>query len=105
MKNEIKLSGGEIMMLKGLGLSGSPVFGKLFRDRMKELASAEFLDTLTGLVMMGYVLSSKVNIVKMEEVERSYFRVNPSYARDLRKALRPSGSRTDEDRGRRRRRG
>ena len=92
------------MMLKGLGLSGSPVYGKLFRDRMKELAAAEFLDTLNGLVMMGYVLSSKVNIVKMEEVERSYLRVNPSYARDLRKAMRPSGSRTEE-RGRRGRRG
>ena len=92
------------MMLKGLGLSGSPVYGKLFRDRMKELAAAEFLDTLSGLVMMGYVLSSKVNIVKIEEVERSYLRVNPSYVRDLRKAMRPGGSRTEE-RGRRGRRG
>ena len=91
-------------MLKGLGLSGSPVYGKLFRDKMKELPTAEFLDTLTGLVITGYVLSSKVNIVKMDEVERSYFRVNPSYARDLRNAMRPNSSRT-EDRGRRRRRG
>ena len=74
MKNEIKLSGGEITMLKALGLSGSPVYGKLLRDRMKELPSAEFLDTLSGLVVTGYVLSSKVNIVKMEEVERSSFR-------------------------------
>lgn len=104
MKNEIKLSGGEITMLKALGLSGSPVYGKLLRDRMKELPSAEFLDTLSGLVVTGYVLSSKVNIVKMEEVERSSFRVNPSYTRDLRTAIRPNSGRT-EDRGRQRRRG
>jgi hypothetical protein len=93
------------MMLKGLGMSGSPVYGKLFRGRMKDLGDAEFLDTISGLVMMGYVLSSKVNIVKMEEVEQSYFRVNPSYTRDLRKAMRPSGGREKEERGRRRRRG
>jgi hypothetical protein len=104
VKNEVKLSGGEIMMLKALGLSGSPVYGKLFRDRMKELPTAEFLDTLNGLVAMGYVLSSKVNIVKMEEVERAYLRVNPSYARDLRNSMRPKSSRTEE-RGRPRRRG
>ena len=91
-------------MLKGMGLSGSPVYGKLFRDKMKEIPNAEFMDTLSGLVDTGYVLSSKVNIIKMDEVERSYFRVNPSYARDLRKAMRPNGSRT-EDRGRRPRRG
>lgn len=92
------------MMLKALGLSGTPVYGQLLRGRLKDLGAAEFLDTLTGLVMMGYVLSSKVNIVTMEEVERSAFRVNPSYARDLRSAMRPSSSRTEE-RGRRRRRG
>ena len=91
-------------MLKALGLGGTSVYGKLFMDRMKEMEPAEFLDTLSGLVMMGYVLSSKVNVVKIEEAERSSFRVNPSYARDLRDAMRPSGRR-EEERGRRRRRG
>lgn len=104
MKKDIKLSGGEISMLKALGLSGAPLHGELFISRLKELEPAEFLDTLSGLVMMGYVLSSKVNIAKIEEVAYSTFRVNPSYGRDLRDALRPSGRRTEE-RERRRRRG
>jgi hypothetical protein len=101
--SEIKLSGGEITMLKALGLSGSPLYGKLFIDRMKGMGQAEFLDTLSGLVSTGYVLSSKVNVVKMEEAERSSFRVNSAYAKELREAMRPGG-RQGAERERRRRR-
>ena len=104
MKREIRLSGAEITMVKALGLAGTPLFGKLFIDRVKEMESAEFLDTLTGLIMMGYVLSSKINLGKMQEVEYSSFWVNPAYARDLRDALRPSGRREEERTKQRRRR-
>lgn len=91
-------------MLKALGLSGAPLHGELFIARLKELEPAEFMDTLTGLIMSGYVLSSKVNIAKIEEVAYSSFRVNPAYGRDLRDSLRGGGRRTDQ-RERRRRRG
>lgn len=101
--NEIKLSGGEITMLKALGLSGSPLYGKLFIDRMKEMGSSEFLDTLSGLMATGYVLSNKVNVVKLEEAERASFRVDSAYAKDLRDAMRPGG-RKGAERERRRRR-
>jgi hypothetical protein len=104
VKKELKLSGGEISMLKALGLGGSATHGKLFIDRMDDLEPAEFLDTLSGLIMMGYVLSTKINVSRLEEVEHSSFRVNASYARDLRDAIRPSGRR-DEEREKRRRRG
>ena len=91
--HDIKLSGGEITLLKALGLSGSPLFGATFIERVKEMESAEFLDCLSGLMSAGYVLSSKVNVVRMEEAERSSFRVNPAYSKDLRNAIRPSGRR------------
>jgi hypothetical protein len=91
-------------MIKALGLAGTPLFGKLFIDRIKEMESAEFLDTLTGLIMMGYVLSSKINIGKIQEVEYASFWVNPAYARDLRDSLRPGGRREEETKQRRRRR-
>lgn len=103
MKREINLSGGEITLLKAMGLSGAPVFGKLLIDQMGEMESAEFLDELNGLVSLGYVLSDKVNMRTMEDVERSVFRVNASYARDLRDAIQPSRRR--ETARRRRRRG
>jgi hypothetical protein len=103
MRREIHLDGGEIGVLKALGLGGTPVFGKLLLERAGEMETAEFLDTLTGLIGQGYVTSNKVNVLKMEDVEHAFFRVNPSYARDLRDAM-GGGRRRDEERTRRRRR-
>lgn len=102
MHREINLSGGEITLLKILGLSGTPIYGKSLVEKIGEVAEAEFLDELTGLISIGYVLSDKVNVRTMEDVERSVFRVNSSYARDLRDALHP-GRRREPERRRRRR--
>ena len=103
MGREIKLSGGEISLLKTMGLSGTPVYGKILIERIGEMESAEFLDELNGLISLGYVICDRVNIRTMEDVEHAVYRVNASYARDLRDALNPSRRR--EEKGRRRRRG
>jgi hypothetical protein len=66
------------------------------------MESAEFLDELNGLISLGYVLSDKVNLRTMEDVQKSVFRVNASYARDLRNAIQP-GRRREQERRRRRR--
>jgi hypothetical protein len=102
VSKEIKLSGGEITMIKTLGLSGGAMSGKMLIDRSNSMEDAEFLDTLNGLMSIGYVLTNKVNVQKMEDVERAAFRVNPSYSRDLKDSMRPT-SRKDDDRRRRRR--
>lgn len=104
MKREIKLDGGEITILKTIGLSGAPIYGKLLLERIGEVQEAEFIDTLDGLISLGYLLSSKVNVRTMEDIERSFFRVNSSYAHDLRDAIRPGKRREDERAQRRRRR-
>jgi len=101
MHREINLSGGEITLLKTLGLSGTPNPGKLLVEDIAEMGEAQFLDDLTGLIEQGYVLSDKVNVRTMEDVERSIFRVNASYARDLKNALHPG--RHEPERRRRRR--
>ena len=103
MRREIKLSGGEITLLKTLGLSGTPVPGKILVERIGEMEQAELLDELNGMIELGYVLCDKVNVRTMEDVQRAVFRVNASYARDLRDALHPGRRRERE--GRRRRRG
>ncbi len=90
------------MLLKTMGLSGAAVFGKLLVERVGDMETAEFLDTLEGLISLGYVLSDKVNLRTMEDVERAVFRVNASYARELRDAIRP-GQRREQERRRRRR--
>jgi hypothetical protein len=102
MNPEIHLSGGEITLLKTLGLSGTPTYGKLLVESVSEIGEAEFLDELSGLIEQGYVLADKVNVRTMEDVERAVFRVNASYARDLKDALHP-GRRRDKEQRRRRR--
>ncbi|HJX98558.1 MAG TPA: hypothetical protein VJ281_06755 [Chthoniobacterales bacterium] len=102
MTREINLSGGEITLLKTLGLSGTPTYGKLLVEQVSEIGEAEFLDELNGLMEQGYVLADKVNVRTMEDVERAVFRVNASYARDLKDALHP-GRRRDKEQRRRRR--
>lgn len=96
MGREIKLDGGEISVLKKIGLSGAPLFGKLLIDRIEEMETGEFLDTLMGLIDLGYVLSNKVNIRLMADVEKAFFRVNPAFTKDLQDAVNPSRKRERE---------
>ena len=68
--SEISLNGGEITILKTLGLTGSTLAGTQLVDRMEEMEGAEFLDTLAGLMSMDYVVSNKVNIRTMDQSGR-----------------------------------
>jgi len=104
MGREIKLDGGEISILKKIGLSGAPLFGKLLIDRIEGMETGEFLDTLMGLMDLGYVLSNKVNVRLIADVEKAFFRVNPSYSKDLQDAVNPSRKRERERHERLRRR-
>jgi len=104
MGRDIKLDGGEISLLKKIGLSGAPLLGKLLIDRIEEMETGEFLDTLSGLMDLDYVLSNKVNVRTMEDVERAFFRVNPTHAKDLQDAVNPARKRERERQERIRRR-
>jgi len=101
--SEITLNGGEITILKTIGLGGSTIGGKQLAERMEEMESAEFLDALDGLMTMGYVASNKVNIRTMEAVESASFRVNPAFSRVLRDAVYPSRARAPKATRRQRR--
>jgi hypothetical protein len=96
MGREITLDGGEITLLKKIGISGGQMNGKLLVDRMEEDETAEFLDTLTGLIAQGYVVSNKVNIRLLEDVSRASFRVNPTHVVELREAVNPARRRERE---------
>jgi hypothetical protein len=68
------------------------------------METGEFLETLTGLIDQGYVLSNKVNVRVIEDVEKAFFRVSPSYAKDLRDAVNPAARRERQRAKRERRR-
>jgi hypothetical protein len=100
---EITLNGGEISILKSLGLSGTPVQGKQLLERVDEMMPAELVDAIAGLISLGYVDSNRVNVRTKDDVEKGIFRVNQAYARDLKDALHPSRARERQGRRERRR--
>jgi hypothetical protein len=86
---EINLDGAEISVLKALGLGGSEVDGKDLSERLPDFVTAELIDTLQGLSAMGYVDADKGSFHNREEFEKTHFRVNSGYSRDLKDALDP----------------
>ena len=101
VSRELHLDGGEITLLKTLGLTGAPMAGKFLFERAHEMETGELIDTLEGLISMGYVLSSRVNVRTKEEIEHAFFRVNPSYSHALRESIHPSRTRETQRRRRR----
>ena len=96
MPRELTLDGGEITLLKRIGLSGGQIYGRLLVDDLEAEEIPIFLETLTGLIEQGYVLSNKVNIRLKEDVEKAFFRVNPAFSVALRDATNPARRRERE---------
>ncbi|PYK89414.1 MAG: hypothetical protein DME40_10640, partial [Verrucomicrobia bacterium] len=71
MGHQIQLSGGEITILKAIGLTGTAIAGKFLIDRIEEVEAGELIDTLRGLLAMGYLLATKVNVRTLEDVKRT----------------------------------
>ena len=86
---EINLDGGEKEILKAIGLGGSSITGKQLLARVGGMEEAEFVSTLRGLIMMGYVLADKISFHNFDDVEHADFHVNSGYSKDLKEALDP----------------
>ena len=89
MGRELNLDGGEVQMLKAIGIGGSNVSGDVLIERITDMDEADFIDTLQGLMMMGYVLADKQAFHDFEDVKRAEFHVNSGYSKDLREAIDP----------------
>ena len=99
--SEINLNGGEISILKTIGLGGTSLGGAQLVERI-EMEEAELIDALDGLIALGYIHANRVGIRTMDAVKSASFRVSQTHARELRDAVYPS--RKKEEKGRRRRR-
>ncbi|MDP9291833.1 MAG: hypothetical protein M3O82_05660 [Verrucomicrobiota bacterium] len=86
---EIHLDGGEITILKAVGLGGTPITGEQLAERVSTLEEAEMVDALDGLITSGYLVSDTQTLRTMDDVKRSNFHVNSGYARELKDALDP----------------
>src|SRR5438093_2119586 len=86
---EINLDGGEISMLKAIGVGGSTISGDQLVDRVTGVEQAEFLDTLDGLMTMGYVIADKQSFHSLDDVKIANFHVNSGYSKALRESIDP----------------
>ena len=101
MAREISFSGGDISVLKALGLSGGQVGGKSLVERLGGMETAEIIDSLQGLMAMDYVQSDTERLRGADDVYQAKFNVNTAVVRDLRDALTPQKKETKPTRQRR----
>lgn len=87
--NAIHLDGSEVSVIKAIGLSGAEVDGATLRERLPDLMLAELTDTIRGLSDLGYVDADKGSFHNEDEFDKTNFRVNSGYSRDLKDALDP----------------
>jgi len=99
--SEINLSGGEISILKTIGLGGTSISGAQLVERI-DMEEAELIDALEGLIAFGYVQANRVGIRTLEAVKSASFRVSQAHARELRDAVYPSRKKEEKTRRRRR---
>jgi hypothetical protein len=98
---ELNLDGGEVSVIKAIGLSGSDVSGDELMKRCPELVPAELIDTVKGLMMLGYVVSDPGTFHDIEELKRVTLHVTSGYSKDLREALNPQQNKPKSKRVRR----
>jgi hypothetical protein len=98
---EIHLDGGEVTMLKAIGLGGTPMSGATLMERTTGLEEAMFLETLDGLITVGYILCDKPSLHSFSDVKGATLSVNPGYSKQLRAALDPESDRPKSRRVRR----
>lgn len=89
MAREISLSGGEVSVLKALGLSGGQVRGNTLLERLGGMGGVEVVDALDGLMMFEYVLCDTEKLRTVDDLKDATFSVNTAMLRDLREALAP----------------
>ena len=86
MAKAIKLSGREMGIMRSIGF-GLGVTGAELSERT-QIAPDDLCDTLNALIQMGYVETrSMTEHVLLTEYASENFEVNPSYANDLKEAM------------------
>lgn len=87
---DINLDGGEKEILKAIGVGGATsISGSQLLAKVGGFEEAEFISSIKGLLNSGYILADKQSFHDFKDIEVAEFRVNASYARDLKEALDP----------------
>ena len=84
MAREIHLDGGEISVLKAVGLTGAKIKGRTLISRMENVGEAELIDTLESLLMFGHLEATAERFSSLDSVENADFWVNAGRLKELR---------------------
>ncbi len=98
---DLNLDGGEISIIKALGVGGGEITGEDLMKRVQDLEGAELVDTLKGLIAQGFVDAEKTGFYSAEEMAKLHFQVNTGYMKELKEALDPQPQRPKSRRVRR----
>lgn len=90
MGREIQLDGSEITVLKAIGIGGSGVDGETLISRCVGMEIIELIDTLRGMIDLGYVDADRDHFYNKDEMAELDFRVNSGWAKDLDEAMDPT---------------
>jgi hypothetical protein len=101
MAREIQLDGAEVTVIKCIGIGAGDMEGSILAERCAELDFNELVDTLKGLMDLGYIDGDSDCFHNPKEFEKVHFRVNPGYAKDLKEALDPTPQQKQSKRVRR----
>jgi hypothetical protein len=100
--SEVNLDGGEISVIKVLGFSGASMSGEQLKSGLSEFGYAELVDTIQGLMMLGYVSGDRDTFNEEKDFDRAMFSVNSGYVKELREALDPKRYKPQKSRRQRR---
>ena len=86
---DIYLDGGEISVVKAIGIGGGVATGAMILDRAKNLDIYEAMDVLKGLTMTGYVICDRDSFRDNDDFREAEFHVNSGYTKALKAAVDP----------------
>ena len=87
MARDIQLDGAEISVIKCLGVGSGEKEGSELAEACADLDISELMDTVKGLMSVGYVDADSDSFHNEIEFGKVHFRVNSGYTKDLRDAL------------------
>ena len=83
------VDGGEIAIVKAIGIGGGSVSGDAILDRSKNMDVYEAMDILKTLMDTGYVICDRDTFRDNDDFRKAEFHVNSGYTKALKKAVDP----------------
>lgn len=86
--SKINLEGGEITIIRALGLAGTPMAGRDLKGRVGRMSDQDLMETLQTLIALGFVTSTP-DLDLVEDLDKAMVAVNSGYSKALKEALEP----------------